>query len=424
MPYSFRPTVTRASRYSGVQRATGNLSGKPLRVTFPGNSGKFRGVVKRNLQLQGLGCGCEGNGLGDSAQVQTTASYAAMGAKAGSVVPGIGNVVGAVVGAIAGLYLSKKKPVRPSSEQISQCQQVVNEYNSVIAQSQGMPVGSVLGEGNLKSVFICYEMVVTKTTKDPRFLDGNWQLVRDVAIEAVKKAFASPAGTEVVLTTDGRKDVNGKAFKPFTLRYMNDEANSLRSIADKVQAFEVGACSKYHSEGDCSGAWGSEYIRKAMLDLVEWAASTYLPQIQIPKEPEAIITPAAPLPAPNTPAAVAPIPAIAPVPVTPAAPSSAVVPQQPMETMTLPAAQDNSAAITALTKQMTDALLQQGASSQQAYSQVLNALAQKGVAPTAAVQATVAEAVRDTGNTDKYILYAGGALVVAGLVYFLAKKRR
>lgn len=279
------------------------------------------------------------NGLGNAARATSAAQYAGLGAKVGSIVPGIGNIVGGVVGAIAGAILGKKKPVRPSAEQIAQCNQVVNEYESAIAKYGDLPIGAALGEGNLKAVFVCFEMVRLGTTPDPRFLDGNWQLARDVAIEAVKKAFAAPPGTRVSLTTVGRRDIAGKAFRPFTLNYTNSEANTLESIARKTVEFHIGSCANYNARARCEEIFAMPYLRHAVVDLVDWAASTYVPQVEVPRELPPVAPPPPTVVRPPPPTVVRPPqpPLIKrqptePAPVTPRAPAQPEIPAR-----TLPA---------------------------------------------------------------------------------------
>jgi hypothetical protein len=302
-------------------RALGLAAAPPplLLVRYPPAARRYRSRVQATLSGLGcnLGCGCA-SGLGDSAQIASSASYAATGAKLGTaIVPGIGTVVGAVIGVVVGALLGKKKPVRPTAQDVAQCNTVLQEYESISAQSQGKPVGSALGEGNLKSVFVCYEMVKAGTTKDPRFLDGNWQVARDVTIEAVRKAFDAPPGTQVTLSTVGRKDIKGKAFRPFTVTYVNSDVNTLASIADKVKQLIVGSCENYHKGSMCTDGWDTPMFSKWCLDAVEWAATTFLPQIEIPKDIAAPIPqlpqPVQPLPAPiSTPPTTAPVPVALP----------------------------------------------------------------------------------------------------------------
>lgn len=390
----------------------------PLIIRYPPKARQYRGMVRAGLQ--GLGCHCQAcglDGLSDAAQASSAVSYAAMGAKVGSIVPGIGTAIGAVVGLVAGALLGKKKPVRPSAADVAQCNTILQEYEAVIAQSQGLPAGSALGEGNLKSVFICYEMTRAGTTKDPRFLDGNWQVARDMTIEAVKKAFTTPAGTQVRLSTEGRKDVQGKAFRPFTVTYVNTEANTLASIADKVKQVIIGSCENYHKGLMCHDGWDTPMFSKLCLDMVEWAAATFLPQVEIPKESTAPIPqlpqPSAPAPAPTQPTTTVPVPAAAVPPNV--APPALTVPTLPPNAT--PA--DIQAAIAQLTSQFMQTQQAQAMTAQQATNAATAAAMQwlqsQGLRPPpAAVADTAAAAVQaGTSNAPLWIGLAAAAFAIA-----------
>lgn len=380
-------------------RALGTVVDAGLVIRFPPKARHYRKEME-------LGCVCRA-GLGDGAQVSTAASYAAMGAKVGSIVPGIGNVVGAVVGALYGAILGKKKPVRPSAEQISQCNQVLSEYEALMAQYPSVPLGAAMGEGNLKSVYVCFEMVRTGTTKDPRFLDGNWQLARDMAIEAVKKTFAAPAGTEVVLSTAGRRDIKGKAFRHVEVRWINTEANSLQSIGAKLQRFIEDVCLAYQKPGLC-GRWGDDLFGRLAVDIVDWAAATYLPQVEIPKEP-----PSAPAASPVAPAA--PPPPSVPVPAA-AVPPNVAPPAVSAPTLPPNASPDQiQHAISQLTQMFMQTQQAQMMSASQAQAAAQAAaqqwLASQGLqAPPAAVAQTTQAAVSQaSGNTSLYLGLAAAA---------------
>jgi hypothetical protein len=270
-------------------------------------------------------------------------------------------------------------------------------------------VGSALGEGNLKYVFVCYEMVKAGTTKDPRYLDGNWQVARDVTVEAVQKAFNAPPGTQVTLSTVGRKDIQGKAFKPFTVSYINTDANTLQSIASKVKALIIGSCENYHKGSMCQGGWDTPTFSKWCLDAVEWAASTYLPQIEIPKDTAAPIPqlpqPAQPLPSP--------LPA---VPVPPGVtPPTVVAPTLPPNASQA----DIQAAIAAMTQQFMQTQQAQAMTPQQAANAATAAAMQwlqsQGVkaSPAAVADTTQATVAKAGSNAPLWLGLAAAAFAIA-----------
>jgi hypothetical protein len=370
-----------------------------------------------------LGCGCmKLSGFGNGAQVQSAASYAAMGAKAGSIVPGVGNIIGGAIGAVAGAILGKKKPVRPSAEQMSQCNQVMNEYESAIAQFGPKPIGMALGEGNLKSVFICFEMVRAGTTKDPRFLDGNWQLARDAAIEAVKKVFSAPPGTQVTLSTAGRKDIKGKAFRPASVTWTNTETNTLDLVAQKVWQFFNAGCLAYNKASVCSGIQDTALYRKMVLDLVDWAAGTYIPQVQVPRDPAAVAAEQAATAPPAPPPVAIPTP-VAPVPVT--APLAPVQPLPPPIAPFAPGAPTPTVPVDQ-TGNLIASLLQQGATAQETFTAALRSLQSQGVQATPQVQADVASLVKSGGKDNTNLIVAGvaGAGLIAVALIVMKKKGR
>lgn len=386
---------------------------RTIHITYPGRAAHLRPAVR--ARLSGMGCACQPRslglgGMGDAAQVQSAASYAALGAKAGSIVPGIGNVVGAVIGLVVGAFLAKKKPVRASAEFIAQCGQAFNEYQSMIAQYPSQPLGTALGEGNLKILATCMDNRYGGT-KDPRFLDMNWQILRDSAIEAVKKTFDAPPGTEVVLTTAGHRDAKGKAFRVVETRWTNTDANSLQMIADKLWQFQSAGCLAYHKSNICDPILNHADYKHLMLDLIQWAASTYLPQIEIPKEPT---VPIAQQPPTATIQPVPTVPSTSPVPVTPVQPGIDISTLQPVV--------DTN--VTAQTKALIDSLMAQGATQQQAFAQALSSLAQKGIAPSESVKNAVAQQVQSAGSDTKtWILYGGLGLLGVGMLFLLTRRR-
>lgn len=420
----------RRTRYSG----THNLKGGRVLITYPGSSGRYRNAVRASLN--GLGCACRSRGLagvGDSGQVQTAAQYASLGAKAGSVVPGIGTVIGGAVGAIYGAIKGKKKPVRPTSQDKANCTRIVSEYEALIAPYPNQPIGGALPEESIKAVWMCYEMVVLGTTKDPRYLEGNWLVAKDAAIEAVTKTFTTPAGTDITLSTEGRRDRDGKLFRPAKVSWANGEANTMSLIGSKVQQYFMAGCLAYNKAPTCDAIHNRATFKHLIMDLVAWAAATQIPQVEIPPDPDTALpgaptAPAAP-PAPVVAVSTAPFPVLTVPAPTQLQPVPAVpTPQLPGSVSPVPAAPGAPAGayelqLAAQLQPMINQLLAQGADQKYAFTSAISSLAQRGIEPTAAVQSAVADAVSGSSSGMNPWILVGGGLAAAVLIFALAGKR-
>ncbi len=420
----------KTSRYSGTQ----NIRGMRLRITYPGASGQYRGIVRATLG--GLGCDCVSHGLGDTAQVQSAAGGASQGATAGSAIwPGVGTVIGAVAGAIYGYLKGRKKPMRPSRQDKENCRNVMNDYKNLIEPYPNQAIGGALPEESIKAVWMCDEMINQGTTPNPLYLEGNWLVAKEMAIEAVKKTFTTPAGSTILLTTKGRRDRAGKLFREVNETWVNGEANSMNAIATRLNSFFLKGCLSYHKPGVCDPLNSRPLWRHMVLDLVAWAAATQIPQVQLPSDPNATL-PGAPAAA-AVPVTAAP-PTAPPILLAPGAPVQPVLRQQPMS---IPTAQTQSFAPTSFIPAQPGApagayeaglatqlqpliaqLIGQGADRNTAFTTALSTLAQRGIEPTAAVQSAVAAQVQSTGAVSPWIL-VGGGLAVAMLMFSLSGRR-
>lgn len=421
--YSRQFGDAKPSRHSGRQY----LYPGTLRVRYPGNSGRYRELTRNTLQ--GMGCACRSNGLGDSAQVQSTAQYASLGAKVGSVVPGVGTIIGGAVGAIYGAIKGKKKPTRPSKQDKANCQQVIRDYESLIAPYPNQAIGGALPEESMKAVWMCHEMVVAGTTPNPLYLEGNWLVAKDAAVEAVQKTYRAPAGTEIKLTTEGRRDRAGKLFRPVTVTWLNGEANTMNAIAAKLMEYFNKGCLSYHKAAVCDRANGGATWKHMVLDLVAWAAATQIPQVEIPASPDAALPSAAPAATPQPVVAVNPAPPpilTVPPPTAPPVPgASAPLPGAVSPVPAPPGAPPGAyeAALAAQLQPMIAQLMAQGADQKYAFTAALSSLAQRGIEPTAAVQTAVADKVQSIGGLNPWVV-AGGGLATAILIFALSGRRR
>lgn len=410
------------SRHSGRQY----LGGGRVIISYPGNSDRYRALVRSNLS--GLGCACRASGLaglGDTAQVQSTAQYASLGAKAGSVIPGVGTIIGGAIGAVYGAIKGKKKPTRPSRQDKENCRAVMKDYENLIAPYPNQAIGGALPEESIKAVWMCDEMVNAGTTPNPLYLEGNWLLAKEMAIEAVTKTFNTPAGSPILLTTKGRRDRAGKLFREVNETWTNGEANTLNAIAAKLASFFNKGCLSYHKASKCDPINSRPLWRHMVLDLVAWAAATQIPQVVIPANPDAALpgAPSAPAPQPVTavPAAPPPVSQPVPLPSAPAAPLPGAVSPVPAAPGAPPGAYEQNLANQL--QPLIAQLMSQGADQKYAFTAALSSLAQRGIEPTAAVQTAVANQVQAQGGINPWLL-VGGGLGVAMLMFALGARRR
>jgi len=250
------------------------------------------------------------------------AQGAALGAKAGSIVPGVGNVVGAVIGAVVsvlGSLLKKKKPVRPTGQQVADCQALLKEYETFIALNPP-PAGRTLGLQQLKDLHWCIQALNGAHytgTKDPRWFDGSFVFNEDLARQTVKAVFNTPVGGTVTVVPTPWKDPKGRLIQSAGFSFVNGPFISLRDLNDRYFAPAViRVCQDTAGKGapGCPDYYNLPVSKRLLLDLLDYAASVELPQVVLPEEPPPAATipvPAASVPANITPPAIVAPPAAA-----------------------------------------------------------------------------------------------------------------
>lgn len=251
---------------------------------------------------------------------------ASFGSKAGTIIPGVGNVIGAIAGAIIGGLLGKKKPVRPSGAQVAQCQDLLKQYEEFIATNPA-PVGRALGYAQLKDLYWCIQAIYAGHylgTKDPRWFDGGFILNEDIARQTVKAVFNTPVGAQLTIKPTDWKDPKGRIIRSSGLTFTNPPFISLQDLNDKYfMPVVVKVCQDTAGKGapGCPDYYNLPVMKHLMLDLLDYAASVELPQVVLPTEPP-----------PGAPSTVKlPDPAATPVPaaVAPSIPNPPALPPQP-----------------------------------------------------------------------------------------------
>lgn len=223
------------------------------------------------------------NGLGDSAQAQSAASYAAAGAKVGSVVPGIGTVIGAVVGAVVGWLAGKKKPPRPSAEQLAQCKTLVNEYMGYAAQMPSQPIP--LDYQQLIDIHWCFQAMYGAKyigVKDPRWFNpGVEAALFPAARQIVKKIYETPVGAEVTIDAI-TFNVMGKSLTFKGFNFVNPQFTDLKSFTANVwKPLAIQYCQNTAGKGapGCPDYYNLPDFSRWLYDVIAWAARTELPNI-------------------------------------------------------------------------------------------------------------------------------------------------
>jgi hypothetical protein len=335
----------------------GTLPRAPLRVWYPPRARRYKAMVRASMQ--GLGfCGCGGAGcnLSDAAQAQSAVNYAAIGAKAGTLVPGIGNIVGAVAGLVLGAVLGRKKPVRASGQQVQQCRVLVQEYQSAAAQSPNLPLPIDLAA--LKDLNWCLMALYGPDIrlKDPRFFDGNFLDLVQIARNMVRAIFTTPIGATVNIAETVNK-IGKQTFRSSGLTFANPPFTNLQAFArDTFLPVAIAYCQQTAGKGagGCSGLYNRPEFARWLFDLLGFIAATELPQIpaedlnrpapEAPAAPAPLPTPTLSPPSTSTPAPPQPLPSAQPIPQpipqappapvstsTSSAPSRRSAPAQPMQ---------------------------------------------------------------------------------------------
>lgn len=311
----------------------------PLTVWYPPAARRYKRLVRETVQGLGCAAGC-GCALGDTAQAQSAVSMAATGAKAGSIIPGIGNVVGAIAGLVLGAVLGKKKPVRASGAQVAQCKQLLQEYASATAASPDLPLPLDLAA--LKDLNWCMMAVYGYDIrlKDPRFFDGNFTDLTAIARNMVRAIFTTPIGATVNIAETVNK-IGKQTFRSSGLTFTNPPFTNLKAFArDTFAPVAIAYCQQAAGKGagGCPTLYNRPEFARWLFDLIGYIAATELPQVNVadlnrPEPPPVTSSPSplpsspsAPPPQPQAPPAQPlPTPVLVPQPVPQAQPSPIVV---------------------------------------------------------------------------------------------------
>jgi hypothetical protein len=170
------------------------------------------------VAAQALQNGEKNRGLGINAQsAATTAGYVTMGAKIGSVIPGIGTVVGAVVGAaVAALkHVLGNHDVRLSPQDRMKAAAILQQYMAAanLAGPNGA-LGAQLDSGQLQQVFFSAQAMYGGElgSVDPRFFDVGWQICDGLAKQIAKAATTLPPGSTFNISAVSGRSGTGRVF--------------------------------------------------------------------------------------------------------------------------------------------------------------------------------------------------------------------
>lgn len=220
----------------------------------------------------------------DTARVQSTGQYAALGAKAGSIIPVVGTVIGAVVGAVVGWLATKKKPVRASREQVAQCKAFLNEYMGYAAQMPTQPIP--LDREQLRQLDWCLDAIYGSKIglRDPRWFDPDVEgMLIPIAKSVVRKIYETPVGQTVNLDAVSFKDPKGRTIKFGGYSFVNQPFTNLKSFCDQFFIpMMVQLCKETAGKGagGCQAYYGEvPEFKRFLFDLLGWAARTELPNI-------------------------------------------------------------------------------------------------------------------------------------------------
>lgn len=271
---STRSTVPMRSTVS--MRSTVPMRSIP--VLLPVSDTKAVAAAVRLFQPSAL------RGLGSTQQVQGATSLAATGAKVGSIVPGVGTVIGGVVGAVAGWVTNKKPPVRPSPQQMQQCQQLLSEYMGFAAQLPNQPIP--MDQEQLRQLNWCLDAVhgAKIQLRDPRWFDPDVSNVFiPIAKEIVRKIYETPVGATVNLGAISFKDPKGRTITFSGYSFTNPVFTDLKTFCETIFGpMMVKMCQETAGKGGsgCEAYYGqTPEFRRWLYDLLGWAAQTTLPNI-------------------------------------------------------------------------------------------------------------------------------------------------
>lgn len=164
------------------------------------------------------GCGCTMGTLGINVQSTTqTVSYVSMGAKIGSVVPGIGTAIGAVVG---GVYAALKHilgnhDVRVAAADVNACRTMLGQYMQAAAMAgPNGALGAQLTVDQFGKLFYCLLAAYGSDFAyvDPRFFGVFWLLADGMAKQIAKAATSLPPGSSFALAKVSAKSDHGEVY--------------------------------------------------------------------------------------------------------------------------------------------------------------------------------------------------------------------
>lgn len=172
--------------------------------------------LSANGGLSGCGCGLGTLGVNIQSTAQT-ASYMSMGAKVGSVVPGIGTAIGAVVG---GVYAALKHilgnhDVRVAAADVAACKTMLGQYMQAAAMAgPNGALGAQLTVDQFGKLFYCLLAAYGADFAyvDPRFFGVFWLLADGMAKQIAKAATTLPPGSSFALAKVSAKSDHGEVY--------------------------------------------------------------------------------------------------------------------------------------------------------------------------------------------------------------------
>lgn len=219
----------------------------------------------------------------DTARIQSAGQTAALGAKAGSIIPVVGTVIGAVVGAVVGWLATKKKPPRPSPQQVAECKALLNEYMSFAGQMPTQPIP--LDQEQLRQLNWCLDALYGSKVglKDPRYFDPDVAAIFiPMAKQIVRLIYETPVGATVSLGKLSVK-IGKQTFSFAGYSFVNPAFTNLKNFCDDYFVpIAVQLCKETAGKGagGCDAYYGqTPEFRRWLFDLLGWAARTELPNI-------------------------------------------------------------------------------------------------------------------------------------------------
>lgn len=438
VPYTRRGPLPRA-RLAGLGcacgcgggRGLGRLGELPGAADWQVSRGALQREVRRAVAAARAGTlGALGLNQGESGAIKG----AGTGAKVGSVVPVIGTAVGAVVGAIAG-YLLGAKHYFNVGQSNAQCQQLLQAWQQY-RQIQGHVAGRALGWQTMQQLFHAAVGAGLFPGNDMhlKFHEGTLQcaghgdwvddfLGTDLAGKAVNNCGAHNCMADALA------------------RFQQQRAQVPRGTADAVY-FVDALVLPMNATAQIPWIYNGgqdPVVHQLMYDLADAYLAQHVggttPYVQFPAAQTGTPTAGAVgvAPAPPAPSAPAAVPYVSPS--SPSSPSSpriipTVDPGYGVPPTTYPATDQLPAVVPPeQTNSLISAMLAQGASAQQAYTQALQSLAANGVNTQApAVQQQVAGAVQaaaaGTGVSSPAWWIAGAGLLAVAVVMGVKDRRK